>query len=185
MAGRRGQERTGAALREGLTDAPVLRLVAIAGHVTRNRWRLVTDEQHGLTPAGSNVLLMLAWGLDRGGGLSAPRGETTHAELASRLWIRPATLTGIIDTLVKAGLVERRRDTDDRRVVRIALTDDGQARARQIGVQIRESFPPTAIERDPAKQAVIREFLLQLIETYGEDVDDDWTQPPRRRGRGD
>ena len=37
----------------------------------------------------------------------------------------PASATGIVDRMEQRGLVERRRDDDDRRVVRVALTATG------------------------------------------------------------
>ena len=41
-----------------------------------------------------------------------------------------ATMTGIIDRLLKMGLVERARDESDRRLVMVRLTKDGQALLR-------------------------------------------------------
>jgi MarR family transcriptional regulator, organic hydroperoxide resistance regulator len=42
------------------------------------------------------------------------------------------TLTGIVDRLIDDGLVERVRSANDRRVIEVTLTDEGQARVRQV-----------------------------------------------------
>lgn len=47
-------------------------------------------------------------------------------ELAEEMSVRPATMTGLTDRLVRQELIERRGDAEDRRVVRVALTDEGR-----------------------------------------------------------
>jgi DNA-binding MarR family transcriptional regulator len=47
------------------------------------------------------------------------------SQLASRLYLHPATVVGIIDRLETHKLVKRRRCLDDRRVVWIELTEKG------------------------------------------------------------
>ena len=46
-------------------------------------------------------------------------------ELAAEEHISPPAISGHVDRLVKAGLVERTRDEDDRRRVGLELTDEG------------------------------------------------------------
>src|SRR3989440_3544992 len=103
-------------LRASLDTSPLLRLVALAGHVTSQRFGRVMGRQHGLTSAGAAVLTVLNWGIGRGVEQGTP-GRATHAELARRCFLTPATLTGVVDTLEKAGYVRRERDEADRRAV--------------------------------------------------------------------
>jgi DNA-binding MarR family transcriptional regulator len=49
------------------------------------------------------------------------------AAIGTRLVIDSATLTGLIDRLEGAGLLDRRADGDDRRVHRLFLTERGRA----------------------------------------------------------
>lgn len=49
----------------------------------------------------------------------------TQQELARAVGIEGPTLTHHLDGLEKAGLIERKRDPDDRRAVRVELTDAG------------------------------------------------------------
>jgi MarR family transcriptional regulator, organic hydroperoxide resistance regulator len=50
----------------------------------------------------------------------------THGELAGRLRVRPPSVTKILRTLERDGLVERRHDAEDGRVLRIHLTARGR-----------------------------------------------------------
>ncbi|MFN0147240.1 MAG: MarR family winged helix-turn-helix transcriptional regulator [Dehalococcoidia bacterium] len=51
----------------------------------------------------------------------------TAGELATRLSVTPPTISGIVDRLVKLGLVRREDDLADRRLVRNHLTEAGDA----------------------------------------------------------
>ncbi|MEV1285826.1 MarR family winged helix-turn-helix transcriptional regulator [Micromonospora sp. NPDC049679] len=137
---------------DGSREEPLGRLVAVAGHLATQRWSQLLAERYRLTPAGMRVLLVL----DR-------EGEITHRLLADRCFIRPGTLTGVVDTLEKAGYVRRERGDGDRRAVRLALTEVGAAHAREIIALTHRSRPLTSVDADPARAAVIRQFLLELI----------------------
>lgn len=56
----------------------------------------------------------------------------TVACLARELDIDPGAMTRSLDRLEAKGLVRRERSTEDRRVVRIVLTDDGREVARKV-----------------------------------------------------
>ncbi len=51
----------------------------------------------------------------------------TAGELAQKLSVTPPTISGIVDRLVKLGLVRREDDESDRRLVRNHLTEKGEA----------------------------------------------------------
>ncbi|WP_193182870.1 MarR family winged helix-turn-helix transcriptional regulator [Nisaea sediminum] len=63
--------------------------------------------------------------------LSGSGGQTAR-EVGDRLAIDAATITGILDRLEKAGLVERRDDPADRRIYRLELTDRARALAEPL-----------------------------------------------------
>jgi DNA-binding MarR family transcriptional regulator len=77
--------------------------------------RLFRD--YGLTPSQYNVLRIL-----RGEGKPLP-----ILEIASRTVTVVPGITGLIDRLERAGLVNRRRCTEDRRVIYVALGERGLA----------------------------------------------------------
>jgi DNA-binding MarR family transcriptional regulator len=53
-------------------------------------------------------------------------GERETSFLAVEADITKGTLTGVVDTLERRGLVTRQRRQDDRRLVQVGLTDDGR-----------------------------------------------------------
>lgn len=73
--------------------------------------------QHGLTPSQYNILRIL-----RGEGKPLP-----ILEIASRTVTVVPGITGLIDRLEQAGHVQRRRCTEDRRVVYVELQPSGLA----------------------------------------------------------
>lgn len=54
-------------------------------------------------------------------------GDRAASALADRLDVSRPSITGLVDGLVKRGLVERRPSTDDRRRVDHVITDAGRA----------------------------------------------------------
>jgi DNA-binding MarR family transcriptional regulator len=71
------------------------------------------------------------------------------SELGARLGLDSGTLTPLLKRLEDAGLVERRRDGEDERVVHVSLSPTGaalQERARQVPLELacRAGFTPSA-----------------------------------------
>ena len=50
----------------------------------------------------------------------------SHADLAERLHLQPATVTKMITRMEKRGLVTRQPDPDDKRISRVFLTEQGR-----------------------------------------------------------
>jgi DNA-binding MarR family transcriptional regulator len=53
-------------------------------------------------------------------------GPLSMRRLAETLDVSQASATGIVDRMEQRGLIERTRDDEDRRVVRVGLTDQGR-----------------------------------------------------------
>src|SRR5207247_3977148 len=70
--------------------------------------------------------------------LTSLRGERwrTQQELARSLGIEGPTLTRHLDSLERAGLVERRREPSDRRAVQVELTKAGEAVHRRLRTNV-------------------------------------------------
>jgi DNA-binding MarR family transcriptional regulator len=79
------------------------------------------SEQLGVTTRQATLL----WLVKRSPGLSL-------AELAAEEGISPPALSGHVDRLERAGLIERVRSTEDRRRVGLVLTDEGTKLLRRI-----------------------------------------------------
>jgi len=54
------------------------------------------------------------------------RPGITMGELCERLYLACSTATDLIDRMEKNGYLERNRDADDRRVIRLSITEKGQ-----------------------------------------------------------
>jgi DNA-binding MarR family transcriptional regulator len=73
-------------------------------------------------------------------------GPVPMGALAESLDVSQASATGIVDRMEQRGLVERRRDDDDRRVIRVALADGGrevltgaaEQRRERLGILLNE-----------------------------------------------
>lgn len=69
-------------------------------------------------------------------------GSVTAGQLASELGITTGAVTAMVDRLETAGLVVRRRDTEDRRKVLIDLTPDAEQVGMEIFGQMAEATAP-------------------------------------------
>lgn len=98
---------------ESVEEEVALNIVRTSDRVQIRVARLLRE--HGLTPSQYNVLRIL-----RGEGKPLP-----ILEIASRTVTVVPGITGLIDRLERAGLVNRLRCEKDRRVIYVALTDHG------------------------------------------------------------
>lgn len=80
----------------------------------------------------------------------------TVSELAQQMGTSVAGATGLLDRLVKAGLVRRQRDRADRRVIRISVTPAGTAALEQDRLRRRAVLAElmAALEPDEVRQLV-------------------------------
>jgi DNA-binding MarR family transcriptional regulator len=150
-------------LRARLHDAPLTRLIGLAGQSVGHTFRRLFASEDGLSPGAAAVLTALASGEGRGFESGTP-GRATHTQLAQRCLITPATLTGVVSTLEKAGCVRRERDQEDRRVVWLLLTDAGRERAAAITDRAVAANASMLRDVDPELQKTLREFLITVIE---------------------
>ena len=79
----------------------------------------------------SLIHLQVLTTLDAGGALPMSR-------LAEALDVSQASATGIVDRMEQRGLVERRGDPDDRRVVLVAPTDEGRGMIEGVSAERKE-----------------------------------------------
>ncbi|HEY5769966.1 MAG TPA: MarR family transcriptional regulator [Terrimicrobium sp.] len=74
--------------------------------------------RHGLNQARLIILVLLD---------SSENGSMRSSELAEHANVSRATITGLLDTLERAGLVARAADTRDRRASCVTITEKGKA----------------------------------------------------------
>lgn len=70
----------------------------------------------------------------------ARRDDQTVGELGQQLFLESNTLTPLIKRLEAAGLVDRRRDSADERVVRVRLTTQGHGVAQEAATCVPEEI---------------------------------------------
>lgn len=74
------------------------------------------------------------------------REGITQGELAQRLYVTKGNVSGLVDRLVEAGLVERRPIPEDRRSHALHLTDLGRAQAER-GIAAQRAFVARTLGR--------------------------------------
>ena len=140
-----------------MNDVPLGRLLGIAGGMVAKRFQRFLDDQ-GMTHAGWQVLQTL--GHDDG---------LTQREVADRCYVTAATVTGVVDTLERDGLVARERDDADRRIVRIRLTAEGRKRLAATRRQAAQWMQPIFGDLNPREEAAVRRFLARTIDRLSEE----------------
>lgn len=110
---------------------------------------------------------------DRASGLTAPRlsalsvlvfgGPITMSALATAEQVQPPTITKLVADLERAGLVERERDSDDRRVLRVRATAKGRALLQE-GRRRRVARLSQAVAALPGKDRKLLARAAELID---------------------
>jgi DNA-binding MarR family transcriptional regulator len=116
-------------------------------------------EQLGVTARQATLL----WLVKRSPGLSL-------AELAAEEGISPPALSGYVDRLERAGLLERVRSSEDRRRVGLRLTDEGVKLMRRIRAR-RTTWLAERLQRlEPADRDSVQAAIPALQRLLGEDT---------------
>ncbi len=82
--------------------------------------------------------------------------------LAQHLNVSTPTITGIIDRLVREGLVERQDDPSDRRVVLNRLTPQGQALMERLAHRSDDELNRQVASLSEAEQSAVAQALKRL-----------------------
>jgi MarR family transcriptional regulator, organic hydroperoxide resistance regulator len=88
----------------------------------------------------------------------------TQRQIQACLRVESATLTGVVDGLVRRGWVVRRENAEDRRVNELALTETGRAVYEElvawVAPQVQERLQQGLT---PGQLAIAREVLQQVV----------------------
>jgi DNA-binding MarR family transcriptional regulator len=111
------------------------------------------------------------------------RGPMTQCELATRTGQHAAGVSRLLETLEREGGVARQRDTDDRRKVRVELTDKGRLRLAAIDPEVAAASEQVLAPLGPEERGHLERLLTKLIdaapETNGQ-LETPLCVPPRR-----
>ncbi len=94
-------------------------------------------------------------------------GPLTMSELANELGIAISSATVSCKRLEKAGLLTRERQSDDERVVRVALTEQGLARIDAWRQRKREALTHWLSVLDAQEQKTLQSLIERVLETAG------------------
>ncbi|QWT18237.1 MarR family transcriptional regulator [Collinsella sp. zg1085] len=98
-------------------------------------------------------------------------GELSQQELRAQIPIKPGSLSEILSKLEVAGLIERRKNPDDRRQLTIKLTEEGAKRAA-LDQEERVQFRRRAFQALSEPEQEQLEALLTKVRHSWEDLDD-------------
>lgn len=120
--------------------------------------------EHDLTPQQYNVLRLL-------------RGEHPNTlptlTLAARLVSRAPDITRMLDKLEQRDLIRRDRPADNRRVVRVGITDAGRALLRRLDAPVRECHRRQLGHLSPTRLKALAD-LLRAARLPHEDTESHW-----------
>jgi len=117
-----------------------------------------SEVQHELDPRGlTNAQWVPLYKLHMGHG-------TTAAELARHCQMDAGAMTRTLDRLEAKGLVSRLRSSEDRRVVNLALTDDGRLAAGQIPQALCKVLNAHLKGFTPEEVELLKSMLLRMID---------------------
>jgi DNA-binding MarR family transcriptional regulator len=95
--------------------------------------------------------------------LDARSEELAVNELAEGIGVSMPSAGRAVDQLVRAGLVSRREDANDRRVKRVAITTAGRAALRQFTEAKRERLREFASELTDEERAALSDAMAPIL----------------------
>ncbi len=119
--------------------------------------------QHNISNGRFTVLMLLsaAGSMEGDADLNPPKSPADLAEMAG---VTRATMTGLIDTLEKDGLVRREPDPHDRRAMLVHLTEAGDAFMARI---LPHYFNRVTAIMDPLSAAEKKKLIQLLTKVRG------------------
>lgn len=89
-------------------------------------------------------------------------GPLPSSKIASHMMVKSSTVTGVVDRLEKKGLVERMRNSPDRRVITIQLTESGRKMAQNAPPPIQQKIIDGLKQTENVKKEQIVRSLNML-----------------------
>ena len=105
----------------------------------------------------------------------ASRGPQSLADLAEAVDVTPPTATRMCDRLIKKGLIRRRHDRGDRRLIRLTLAKKGQELVDAVTKRRRVEISDLLEAIRPDQQAALVDSLQRLTAAAGEVPEQDWS----------
>jgi DNA-binding MarR family transcriptional regulator len=129
-------------------------IVVLLAHICKEQRNLAEAEFNklGLHVGQEQVLLCLT-----------DHESVAQSDLVTHLCVEPPTVTKMLQRMEKAGLVERRQDSEDARASRVNATPQGRALQQPI-LQIWGSLEERILANlSLTEQALLRRLLIQVL----------------------
>lgn len=123
-------------------DEPIGAALRAAGVLMRVAARSVMEVDHIVTSPQLRILVRIA-----------TRGPQTSGDIATELGVHPSNATRTAEKLVRAGLIERQSNPDDRRYVRLTLTPEGERLVERV-IQHRRDAIAAVLQAMPEDERV-------------------------------
>ena len=91
-----------------------------------------------------------------------------QSQLAERSGIEVSTMTKTLQRLERYGLVERRQDTEDTRVTRVFLTEEGRSLKPTVTEQWNQAEQQTFVGFTTEEYALLSSFLQRIEKNLSE-----------------
>lgn len=86
----------------------------------------------------------------------------TSRELGKKTDLDSATLTGLLDRLEARGFIERRQNPDDRRSIRIHLTERGRTTGEKVVKLMEEANAEFLLGFNASEEVALRSLLTRI-----------------------
>jgi DNA-binding MarR family transcriptional regulator len=97
-------------------------------------------------------------------------GPMTAGNLAEESGLTTGAVTFILDRLEEAGMVTRRRDTEDRRRVWVEIVPDARKRIQGLQQPVADEMRQVAQRYKADELAIVRDFMRQAKEVFQHQV---------------
>lgn len=121
-------------------DEPIGAALRAADVLMRVAARSVMEVDHIVTSPQLRILVRIA-----------TRGPQTPGDIATELGVHPSNATRTAEKLVRAGLIERQSNPDDRRYVRLTLTPEGERLVERV-IQHRRDAIAAVLQAMPGDE---------------------------------
>lgn len=96
--------------------------------------------------------------------LLAEHEDMSQKDIAEELHVKPPTVNVMVQRMEKAGIIGRRHDPDDQRVIRVFLTEKGRQMKRCAARQVEKNEEYVLKGFTEAEKCLFRRFMEQIIE---------------------
>ena len=132
--------------------------IRLTSQVMEEPWARYLRRTEGISPSQYNLLRIL-----RGAGVEG----RTMREIAERMINRDPDVTRLADRTVKLGLARRMRDSEDRRVVKLFITEKGLAMLGRLDDAVETFLKQALGALGPKRLRTLRDLLGEARAALG------------------